>query len=389
MISNKDARQLCSLICRVLEGHAQDFEVQSLERQIKNDPDSLELYTLITEIHAQLMCPGLPVASRGKNQDEKLKFDIKLLEMLLADESSAPALDIPEEKIEEIKQIVRISPSRVHKKNSLSSLVYAMAAMLFIAFLIYFNQSPAVPVATVVDSYNANWKTMELTNGERIVCSESSLELFSGLVKLRLDDGAEIIVEGPVSFNIETADKMRLNYGKLAALVPPVAAGFRVDSAIMSVTDLGTEFSIYVDQEGVGTVNLYNGKAVVMSGAEGNRTGTDMLSPGQARVVKPGNCIIESTEFNDVEIVRSFNSSTEFIWHGTNIDLAAIIAGADMFSSVSGINGINIQTGESVSGYEYKSKQSTGKYILAADNKYVDGVFIPDAQFGASCYKFQ
>lgn len=75
------------------------------------------------------------------------------------------------------------------------------------------------------------------------------LEISSGILQVELYSGVSLILEGPA--NVDIVDEMNvvcLN-GQLRANVPPQAIGFKVKAKDYDVVDLGTEFSVSVNQD--------------------------------------------------------------------------------------------------------------------------------------------
>src|SRR6185312_6463295 len=70
------------------------------------------------------------------------------------------------------------------------------------------------------------------------------LRLKAGAVQIEFYDGARVILEGPASLKLVSSGEARLEYGKLSARVPEPAHGFKIDTADVTVTDLGTEFGL-------------------------------------------------------------------------------------------------------------------------------------------------
>ena len=70
------------------------------------------------------------------------------------------------------------------------------------------------------------------------------LRLKAGVAQIRFDDGAQVIVEAPAELKLVSSQAARLRFGKLSAQVPVPARGFKVRSAGVEVTDLGTEFGL-------------------------------------------------------------------------------------------------------------------------------------------------
>ena len=96
----------------------------------------------------------------------------------------------------------------------------------------------------------------ELPRGQR-------LELTSGFAEITFDSGAQIVVEGPASVDLDSAWQATLRRGTLRANIPQEAIGFKVANASVDVVDLGTEFSMTADADGSAEVFVLNGQVEV------------------------------------------------------------------------------------------------------------------------------
>ena len=89
------------------------------------------------------------------------------------------------------------------------------------------------------------------------------LELTAGFAEITFDSGAQLIVEGPASVDLDSAWQATLRRGTLRANIPPEAIGFKIANASVDVVDLGTEFSITADADGSTEVFVLNGQIEV------------------------------------------------------------------------------------------------------------------------------
>ena len=92
------------------------------------------------------------------------------------------------------------------------------------------------------------------------VLSEGVLRFRSGLLQLEFYSGATIVLEGPAEIELKAIDRIACRYGKLRALVPSRAHGFRVDSSSVDLVDLGTEFGMRVTPDRKAEVHVFDGK---------------------------------------------------------------------------------------------------------------------------------
>lgn len=83
-----------------------------------------------------------------------------------------------------------------------------------------------------------------------LVAAGESISISAGLVEVEFRQGAVVVLEGPARLIAESANAASLLKGKLAAVAPPWATGFRVDTPGVDVVDHGTEFAVTVSGDG-------------------------------------------------------------------------------------------------------------------------------------------
>jgi ferric-dicitrate binding protein FerR (iron transport regulator) len=86
-----------------------------------------------------------------------------------------------------------------------------------------------------------------------------SLKFERGLVNLFLDNGAELLVEGPADVDFVSVKKVFARKGKLAARVSPTAIGFSIETPHANVIDRGTSFGMSVAEGKRTDVVVYEG----------------------------------------------------------------------------------------------------------------------------------
>ena len=74
--------------------------------------------------------------------------------------------------------------------------------------------------------------------------------LTSGLMEVTYETGAKVILQGPVTYKVESKNGGYLLVGKLTGKVEvKKAKGFAIRTPTATITDLGTEFGVEVDKE--------------------------------------------------------------------------------------------------------------------------------------------
>jgi hypothetical protein len=88
-------------------------------------------------------------------------------------------------------------------------------------------------------------------------------ELLEGSAHLRLNNGVDLTIQGPVSFTLHNVSRVALKQGAMRALVPEGARGFTIESSEARFEDLGTEFGVEVDAQGRSAVSVFDGEVRV------------------------------------------------------------------------------------------------------------------------------
>ena len=100
--------------------------------------------------------------------------------------------------------------------------------------------------------------------GSRLRFAENYM-LQDGMVKIRFDSGAEVILKAPALFQVAHEEELVVNLGKCSVYAPEGAEGFKVSTPTSNVVDLGTRFSVTVAEDGASNVAVVDGEAEVSS----------------------------------------------------------------------------------------------------------------------------
>ena len=173
-------------------------------------------------------------------------------------------------------------------------------------------------ITGLVDCQWAKWSVVseseirnpksQIPNQERLVPLGAKYNLTSGFMEITYDSGAKVILQGPCTYEVESAAGGFLSLGKLTARVetraeggrrkaekearglqggvnrqstinnqqsssafrPPPSALFSVRTPTAIVTDLGTEFGVEVDRSGISRAHVFQGKVEMRTAIDGN-----------------------------------------------------------------------------------------------------------------------
>lgn len=384
---------LSAMILATLDGTIQEEDFLRINHYLKTDPEALSQYIDIVSIYFNL-------SETSKISTQLQAESLEMLQALASYERSAPSIEIerPKEKAES-EYIVKLKTekqTRTISKISLYTAIISTAALIIILVYAFTHPRQIQPlVATLSDSINAHWAdtSVPVTAGSDL--RTGTRMLLKGLIKIKFDDGAEVILEGPSEFTLESSKSIFLLSGKLVAHVSEHAVGFMVNTPSSSIVDLGTEFGVTVEADGSNDIHMFAGRASLIAGRVGDKKTTHSLEKGLAKYVDINSGEVTDVEFNNSKYVRRLDSKSRFIWRGQDIDLSDIIGGGNGFGT--GLKGYALDpfSGKYISfpelldlGYLMdterdciimgKEQYGPGRYQEVSILPFIDGLFVPD-----------
>lgn len=135
--------------------------------------------------------------------------------------------------------------------------------------------------ATVASDVGA----LGLRLGDGTSLRREAVELKAGTVELITTRGARVVIEAPAAFQFESAQRLRVTHGRVAAHVPPAAKGFTVVTPTGSAVDLGTDFGVDVPRQGAAEIHVFTGEVIAQSSDGGKR---QSLRDGEAFALHRG-----------------------------------------------------------------------------------------------------
>lgn len=382
--------------CFLLGSMTQE-QADAFSAWIKANPDNKRTFIRSALLHRNIheyFC-SMDMTSRnlieddldGPSGDGQNPFEEGLWAQLSREERDAPTLQIQEEEHPEPKtRLHKIETApRIYPKGYLWFSIVSIAATVML-FLYVWTHPRHIPqdVATVTDIYQAKWDTSAvlLQQGSRLFDNRKPLNLMKGVIKIQFDNGVQVVVEGPAVFSLDAYERMRLTYGKLYAMVPKQAMGFRVNTPSCGVIDLGTEFGMDVSDRGDTQVHLFKGKASLVTSFHQQTQQQQILYQQEAKSVTAAGTV-RTVTFQDRAFVRDFDSQRSILWNGENLNLAYVVAGGNGLGPVPRDMGIDQSSGRLVSGnIEERDRPAAEGYVPVPQLPYVDGVFVPNGDKG-------
>ena len=306
--TDREKLEFLSLLNKSMEGRITPEEVEQLNELMFTFNDLKELYLKYIELQAVLYEKNVSADFNNTEIDSK-EF---LLHDLVMEEENAPAFEILDEVDQPNQDDAskkHIAPIRLGKFYKIYSSIISIAAVIMITFIVYYNLFPPyiyMPAATVSSQVNAEWYRdgqVKIKDGSILYTGPMSLK--KGLAEIVLNNGTEIILEGPCEFNIESDRQIYLHSGSIVANIENVADKrfvVRTDSA--TVVDYGTEFGVNVDHLGNTSTEVFQGTVELRQGSDPLKFDKKLrLEKSQGgRVTKQGKV---SNHINDYAFVRS------------------------------------------------------------------------------------
>jgi hypothetical protein len=398
MMNPEQKKELYSLLHALAEDTLTDDLFARLDQWLGEDEEARKTYVDFIQIlsalqyfQASLDNKGgvLPTVETMVTASDQWT-DSAIWAALSEAEKTSPAAEIQKIDEPEKKVVKKLAIERIPRKiNKFSLYMTITSVAAFFALLVYVYFAPSSvsqEVATVLDCIDVQLadNQQEFGIGCRLVNHARPIWLKKGIVKIQFDYGAEVIVEGPAEIELESAEKMKMSYGRVFANVPEQAAGFMIHTPYSKVIDLGTAFGVKVDVDGATEVHMFKGKASLIPGASGQSAQGQTLTRNQARHVNITGQTQE-IEFQPTAFVRNISSKEGIVWRGENhINVVEIVKGRPGFGTkAQSFYAINHATGQELTDNVTPTPYSTlSRYNRVEKNNYIDGVFVPDGGQG-------
>ncbi|MCP4451583.1 MAG: FecR domain-containing protein [Planctomycetes bacterium] len=235
-------------------------------------------------------------------------------------------------------------------------------------------------VATLYASVDAKWtappKQPELRRGW--------LELQEGFAQLTFKNGAEAILQAPCKLRLESREQLFLERGTLAVKVTEPTLQFLVRTPNSTVKDLGTEFGVFVDQNGQTETQVYKGSVQLGEGSQPLTGGkTLVLKRGQAAGVDSAGQIVTAA-FEARRLTRTLPKFSAFGIPGKRLDLADALMGGNGFGTGDTNRIVDLRTGEILQREDNTTNPNvTGTFsVVARSLPFVNYLFLPDGEHG-------
>jgi hypothetical protein len=203
----------------------------------------MEVHLIRNECKQLLLSEGVSVELSGS-------FDRDLWECMAKYEMEAPGIELERAVADPEKIVLQrgVGENAVRKINKVS-LFTAVASLAALLFLLVYPRlvpvAPSSPAGCISRVLDAQWADSSGTIREGSDLYPGVLKLTRGLAEITFESGAQVVVEAPVEFELESSSQMFLKTGRLTATVHNKADKlFVVRTSNAAVVDFGTEFGV-------------------------------------------------------------------------------------------------------------------------------------------------
>ncbi|MFZ9936455.1 MAG: LamG-like jellyroll fold domain-containing protein [Luteolibacter sp.] len=160
-----------------------------------------------------------------------------------------------------------LRPWRMFRRSLLAAAALVAIGTIVAALVVVKRPEPRR--LTAAATADARWMVDGLAQSpaasEWKVTAGSTVQVLSGTVKLRLDPGAAMVMQGPAKASFPELDKPVLNDGWLWIDSGESGEAFEIKTPNLLVRDIGTRFGVRVPEKGPDEVHLVKGKVEVLA----------------------------------------------------------------------------------------------------------------------------
>lgn len=164
---------------------------------------------------------------------------------------------------------------------------------LFVLMMVLLFPSSEIqnePIASVSQTLDVVWNNNTGGGDLKLLCAGKRLELESGLVQIRYQNGVLVNLQGPCVYVVSGPNRGLLVQGTVSALAENVLPGFAIWTPIGKVTDVGTEFGIKVAENQDTEVQAFRG-LIKLDVTRAGYKSIDATMPAQSLELRKGEAV--------------------------------------------------------------------------------------------------
>lgn len=284
--SDQNQDELDAILADLFETGLTAQQSSRLEMLIKANPQQLRRYIRYVTLHSHLQWRAGAIG-RADEQLSQSSLDDAVVMPAITDDDPESSREVSSESY-----VPSPSPAPVQSKRSVKLRIGGLAASIVllasVAVWVWLGHQQAKPVAlnsrttviqaptvtpqesrpreaevsaTLTASAGGVWEdSTPCVKGDLLAVARPH-SLSQGWIQMTMAGGAQVLLEAPAQFTLDSPGKISLTRGRLAAYVPVQARGFTVRMPRLELVDLGTEFTAICDDRQT-KVSVFRGKVV-------------------------------------------------------------------------------------------------------------------------------
>ncbi|MEJ5260579.1 MAG: LamG-like jellyroll fold domain-containing protein [Anaerohalosphaeraceae bacterium] len=265
MESVREKFEIARIILRILDGSISLEEFESFEKLLQTRLDVRTFYLSIIENTAQFRKTPDILQWELTEEDEEGLLKQELWLSLAEMEQLSPAVPIAKEP--PAPPIAASKPSPTFRKISLVPMLASIAAALMLLLYTHWMPVRDTQHGQILETFQACFDEEFEQYSPGASLGKQTLRLQQGLVRIRTEQGAFVLLEGPAEFRLENDNQLFLIQGKLTADVPKNAEGFTVRTPSACIIDYGTKFGVVMDQYANTEAHVLEGTVEMLLGS--------------------------------------------------------------------------------------------------------------------------
>ncbi|MEN6578488.1 MAG: FecR domain-containing protein [Phycisphaerales bacterium] len=258
-----------------------------------------------------------------------------------------------------------------------------LGALVLASLHLLRHRAPGPTIGSLAGAYEAQWRGARPQPGEPLHIG--AYDLREGVAKMDLDQGTSLLLEAPCQVELRSVGEVALRNGRLAAVIPPQAKGFRVRTRTAIITDLGTEFGVIAHSNGSTEAHVLKGQIIVaLDPNKSGRATSLVVNEGQAAAVDPAARTIRDglAARADLFLLPLPPVSQPSSPVG-RLNLADIVGGGNGRGAGGLDRGIDLGTGQAFRGPATTIRLARrNEFRPAPQFRGIDGVFVPNGALG-------
>jgi hypothetical protein len=162
---------------------------------------------------------------------------------------------------------------RAVQRSVLAAAALVTLAAVVAALITVARPEPARLAAAVAAETHWSVDGVEQASGddEISVVEGSTVRVLSGTLRLEMESGGLLVVQGPAEVSFPALHRPRLRRGWLWIDAGKSDEPFQIETATLRIRDIGTRFGVRVAEDGMVEVHLVSGRVEVLAGNERKR----------------------------------------------------------------------------------------------------------------------